>query len=262
MQDKKPDLSLFYVFGTHCYPTNSNDDLGKLDAKADIGIFVSYALVKKAFRVYNKRTQKLIKTIHVTFDELTAMASEQLGSGLGLQCMTPATSSSGLVPNLILQQPCNPPPRDDWNCLFQPMFDEYFNPIKIVVSLVPDAVALRTIDLADSPVSTLIDQDASSTNFHNDPLHETLYEDLTSQGSSSNVRPIHTPFESLSRWTKDHPIANVIGDPSRSIFKRNNNSFLACRVKSVGSTAPLEKCCEIRKLDSMSYHTRGACLRP
>ncbi|GJT95891.1 retrovirus-related pol polyprotein from transposon TNT 1-94 [Tanacetum coccineum] len=36
MQDKKPDLSFFHVFGAHCYPTNDNDDLGKLDAKADI----------------------------------------------------------------------------------------------------------------------------------------------------------------------------------------------------------------------------------
>nr|GEV71876.1 hypothetical protein [Tanacetum cinerariifolium] len=41
----------------------------------------------------------------------------------------------------------------------------------------------------------------------------------------------------------------------------SNRSFRACRVKSAGSTAPLEKCCEIRKLDNMSYHARGACLR-
>ncbi|GKA20878.1 hypothetical protein Tco_0700867 [Tanacetum coccineum] len=41
-----------------------------------------------------------------------------------------------------------------------------------------------------------------------------------------------------------------------------NKSCPAFRVKSVGSTAPLEKCCEMRKLDSMSYHARGACLRP
>nr|GEZ85241.1 retrovirus-related Pol polyprotein from transposon TNT 1-94 [Tanacetum cinerariifolium] len=75
---------------------NDNDDLGKLDAKDDIGNFVGYAPAKKAFRIYNKRTRKIIETIHVTFDELTAMASKQLGSGLGLQCMTPATSSSGL----------------------------------------------------------------------------------------------------------------------------------------------------------------------
>ncbi|GKA63998.1 retrovirus-related pol polyprotein from transposon TNT 1-94, partial [Tanacetum coccineum] len=46
--------------------------------------------------------------------------------------------------------------------------------------------------------------------FHNDPLHEPLYEDSTSQGSSSNVRPSHTPFELIGRWTNDHPIANVI----------------------------------------------------
>ncbi|GKD89384.1 hypothetical protein Tco_1364891, partial [Tanacetum coccineum] len=83
--------------------------------------------------------------------------------------------------------------------LFQPMFDEYFNPPTIAVSPVPVVVAPRAVDLADSPVSTSIDQDAPSIR------------------SSSNVRPIHTLFESLGRWTKDHPIANVIGDPSRSV---------------------------------------------
>ncbi|GKF33839.1 hypothetical protein Tco_0107039, partial [Tanacetum coccineum] len=77
--------------------------------------------------------------------------------------MTPATSSSGLVTNSIPQQPCNPPPRDDWDRLFQPMFDEYFNPPTIVVSPVPVAAAPRAVDLADSPVSTSIDQDAPST---------------------------------------------------------------------------------------------------
>ncbi|GKG08590.1 retrovirus-related pol polyprotein from transposon TNT 1-94, partial [Tanacetum coccineum] len=113
MQDKKPDLSFFYVFGALCYPTNNNDDLGKLDAKANIGIFVGYALAKKAFKIYNKRTQKIIETIHVSFDELSAMASEKFNSGPGLQCMTPATFCLGLVPNTISQQPCIPPPRDD-----------------------------------------------------------------------------------------------------------------------------------------------------
>ncbi|GJV60605.1 hypothetical protein Tco_1466705 [Tanacetum coccineum] len=136
--------------------------------------------------------------------------------------MTPATSSSGLVSNPIPQKPCNTSIRDDWDRLFQPMFDEYFNPPTIVVSLVPVAAAPRVVDLADSPVSTLIDQDALSTSipstqeqehspiisqgfkespkmlhFHDDPLYESLHEDSTSQGSSSNVRPIHTPFESL-----------------------------------------------------------------
>ncbi|GJS02899.1 retrovirus-related pol polyprotein from transposon TNT 1-94 [Tanacetum coccineum] len=163
MQDKKPDLSFFHVFGSLCYPTNDNDDLGKLDAKADIGIFVGYAPAKKAFRIYNKRTRKIIETIHVTFDELTAMASEQFSSGPGLHSMTPATSSSGLVSNPVSQQPCIPPKRDDWDRLFQPMFDEYFTPPSIVVSPVQEDVAPRAVVLADSHVSTSIGQDVPST---------------------------------------------------------------------------------------------------
>ncbi|GJT21887.1 retrovirus-related pol polyprotein from transposon TNT 1-94 [Tanacetum coccineum] len=36
------------LFGSLCYPTNDYDDVGKLKAKADIGIFVGYAPTKKA----------------------------------------------------------------------------------------------------------------------------------------------------------------------------------------------------------------------
>ncbi|GJT55472.1 retrovirus-related pol polyprotein from transposon TNT 1-94 [Tanacetum coccineum] len=159
--------------------------------------------------------------------------------------MTPKTSRSGLIPNIIPQQPCKPPNRDDWDTLFQPLFDEYFNPPTIVVSPVPVAAAPRAVEIADSPMSTSIDQDVPSSSisstqdqehspinsqsveespktllFHDDPLHDPLHEDSTSQGSSSNVRPSHTPFELIGIWTKDRLIANVIGDPSHSVSTR------------------------------------------
>ncbi|GKC57833.1 integrase, catalytic region, zinc finger, CCHC-type containing protein [Tanacetum coccineum] len=94
MQDKKPDLSFLHVFGSLCYPTNDHEDLGKFDAKADIGIFIGYAPAKKAFRIYNRRTRLITITIHVTFDELTAMAFGQFNSGPGLYYMTPTTSNT------------------------------------------------------------------------------------------------------------------------------------------------------------------------
>nr|GEW25656.1 hypothetical protein [Tanacetum cinerariifolium] len=150
-----------------------------------------------------------------------------------------------LVPNIIPQQPCNPPNRDDWDSLFQPLFNEYFIPPTIAVSPVLVAAVPRSIEIANSPVSTSIDQDATSSSipstqekeyssiisqgvkespktplYHDDPLYDFLHKDSTSQGSSSNVRPSHTLFEHISRWTKDHPIANVIGDPSRSVSTR------------------------------------------
>ncbi|GJY74592.1 integrase, catalytic region, zinc finger, CCHC-type containing protein [Tanacetum coccineum] len=148
---------------------------------------------------------------------LTVMASEQLGSRPGLQSMTIATSSLGLDPNLISQQPCIPPPRDDWDRLFQPMFDEYFNPSTIVVSLVPVATALRAVDLADSSVSTSVDQDDPSTSIPSTQDQE--HSPVISKGSSSNVRPIHTLSESLGRWTKDHPIVNVKTDEFSGVLK-------------------------------------------
>ncbi|GKD76321.1 retrovirus-related pol polyprotein from transposon TNT 1-94 [Tanacetum coccineum] len=163
MHDKKPDLSFLYIFSSLCYPTNDSEDLGKLNAKADIGIFVGYAPAKKAFRIYNRRTWKIMETIHVTFDELIAIASEQFSSGPGLQFMTLATSSSRLVPNPVPQQPFNSPTRNDWDCLFQPMFDEYFNPPLSAVSPVPVVVAPRAVKIAVTPSSTTIDQDAPSS---------------------------------------------------------------------------------------------------
>ncbi|GJV63991.1 retrovirus-related pol polyprotein from transposon TNT 1-94 [Tanacetum coccineum] len=47
VHDKKPDLTFFRVFGALCYPTNDNEDLGKLQPTADIGIFVGYVPSRK-----------------------------------------------------------------------------------------------------------------------------------------------------------------------------------------------------------------------
>ncbi|GJW80911.1 retrovirus-related pol polyprotein from transposon TNT 1-94 [Tanacetum coccineum] len=65
-----------------------------------------------------------------------------------------------------------------------------------------------------------VEESPKKPHFHNDPLHESLHKDSTSQGSSSNVIPSHTQVELLGRWTKDHPIENVIRDPSRSVSTR------------------------------------------
>ncbi|GJY96660.1 retrovirus-related pol polyprotein from transposon TNT 1-94, partial [Tanacetum coccineum] len=199
IHDKKPDLLFLYVFGSLCYPTNDSEDLGKLNAKDDI-----------------------------------AMTSEQFNSGPELQVMILATSSSELIPNLVPQQPFNPPMRNDLDRLFQPMFDEYFNPPSSAVSLVRVAVALRSVEIAATPSSITIDQDApssstSSTNqqkqssiisqgveepilnaHFNNPCHEPLYDVSTSQESSSNVQSSHSSLELIGKWTKDHPLANVI----------------------------------------------------
>nr|GEY38501.1 retrovirus-related Pol polyprotein from transposon TNT 1-94 [Tanacetum cinerariifolium] len=91
LHNKLPDLSFLHVFGALCYPTNDSENLGKLQSKPDIRIFIGYAPTKNAFRIYNRHTRRIIETIYVEFDELMTMASEQSSSGPVLNEMTPAT---------------------------------------------------------------------------------------------------------------------------------------------------------------------------
>nr|GEU53101.1 retrovirus-related Pol polyprotein from transposon TNT 1-94 [Tanacetum cinerariifolium] len=81
VHNKKPDLTFLHVFNALCYPTNDSEDLGKLQPTADIRIFVGYAPSKKGYRIYNKKTRRIMETIHVQFDELSKpMAPMQLST--------------------------------------------------------------------------------------------------------------------------------------------------------------------------------------
>nr|GEU73147.1 hypothetical protein [Tanacetum cinerariifolium] len=116
LRNKLHDLSFLHVFGALCYPTNNSENLGKLQPKADIGIFIGYAPTKKAFRIYNRRTRRIVETIHVDFDELTTVTSKQSSSGPTLNKMTPATiiqaESTGPPSSTTVDQDA-PSPRND-----------------------------------------------------------------------------------------------------------------------------------------------------
>ncbi|GJV01301.1 retrovirus-related pol polyprotein from transposon TNT 1-94 [Tanacetum coccineum] len=237
LHDKLPDLSFFHVFGALRYPTNDSENLGKLQLKADIGIFIGYAPTKKAFRIYNRRTRRIIETIHVDFDELTAMASEHSSSGPVLHDMTPATISSGLVPHPPPLTPFVPPSRTP----------EVIAPIDEVVALEPAAST-------GLPSSTTVDQDAPSPSIsqttpetHSPIIPNNVEEDdhdldvahmnndsffgipipenHSEASSSSDVIPtvVHTaaPYsEHVTKWTKDHPLDNIIGELERPVSIR------------------------------------------
>ncbi|GKE74583.1 integrase, catalytic region, zinc finger, CCHC-type containing protein [Tanacetum coccineum] len=169
LHDKLPDLSFFHVFGAICYPTNDSENLGKLQLKADISIFIGYAPTKKAFRIYNRRTRRIIETIHVDFDELTAMAYEHSSSGPALHEMTPVTISLGLVPHPPPLTPFVPPLRSDLDLLFQTLFDELLTPLTSIDCPAPKFIASIDEVLAPEPAastglpsSTTVDQDAPS----------------------------------------------------------------------------------------------------
>ncbi|GKF73474.1 hypothetical protein Tco_0219806, partial [Tanacetum coccineum] len=164
---------------------------------------IGYAPTKKAFQIYNRRTRRIIETIHVVYDELTAMASEHSSSGPALQDMTPVSLNSGLVPNPSPSTPFVPPSRSEWDLLFQPMFDESLNVdfhAPEVIAPIPEAVAPSpsTSHTTQGTQTPIISHDVEEDNHDikvahmgNDPYFGILIPEVTSdQSSSSNV--IHT----------------------------------------------------------------------
>nr|GFC13976.1 hypothetical protein [Tanacetum cinerariifolium]GFC15271.1 hypothetical protein [Tanacetum cinerariifolium] len=103
------------------------------------------------------------------------MASEQSSSGPALNEMTPVTISLGLVPKPSSSTPYVPPSRNDWDLLFQSLFDELLTPPpsvdppdpKVIAPIV-DVIPLVQAESTGSPSSTTVDQDAPLP--RNDPL--------------------------------------------------------------------------------------------
>ena len=45
------------------------DKLSKFDPKSDLGVFLGYYSISKAYRAYSKRTHVVEETIHISFKE-------------------------------------------------------------------------------------------------------------------------------------------------------------------------------------------------
>ncbi|GJU03438.1 hypothetical protein Tco_1113776 [Tanacetum coccineum] len=97
---------------------------------------------------------RIIETIHVDFDELTAMASKHSNSGPVLHEMTLATISSGIVPNPPPLTLFVPPSRTDWDLLFQALLDELLNPPSSVDRLALEVIAPIKEVVAPEPAAS------------------------------------------------------------------------------------------------------------
>nr|GEX07149.1 hypothetical protein [Tanacetum cinerariifolium] len=84
--------------------------------------------------------------------------------------------------------------------------------------LAKQAAAPRPVDPGSSPLSTTIDTDAPLASISSTQEQEQY--PIITQESSSNVQSSQTPIELLGKWTKNHPLANIISNPSRPISIR------------------------------------------
>ncbi|GJT56692.1 retrovirus-related pol polyprotein from transposon TNT 1-94 [Tanacetum coccineum] len=144
------------------------------------------------------------------------MAPVQFSSGPAPILLTPGPISSGLVPNPAPAIPFAPPTNKELEMLFQPMFDEYFNPPGIRQNPIP------VIPTAGEPSAEVNPFAAADP----EPFVNEFAPVDNSEASSSGE--INIPESSQStqhhehvrKWTDSHPIDNIIGNPSRPVSTR------------------------------------------
>ncbi|GJS30066.1 hypothetical protein Tco_0490686 [Tanacetum coccineum] len=210
-RNSKSDLKFLHIFGALCYPINDGEDLGKLKPKANICIFI------------------------------------------------------GIIPNSASSTLTQPPSKKELDILFQPMFDEYFKPTLSVVSPTISSANLSQ-DTTGAISSTKIDQDAhspSTTQLTNEtitPIQDNNVEEqnqenqdtefnsdtftnsfappksCSTESSTMNVGPsnMHTfnqLYSHTRKWTKDHPLETIIGNPSQPVQQDDNSKTMLCAMQ-------------------------------
>nr|GFC97842.1 integrase, catalytic region, zinc finger, CCHC-type, peptidase aspartic, catalytic [Tanacetum cinerariifolium] len=100
--------------------------------KGDECIFVGYSTQSRAFRVFNKRTRVIMESIHVNFDEMPQIASDQISFDPAPECQTMALNHDSLSPAIQCHENVHQADRtvttsNELDLLFSPMFDELLN---------------------------------------------------------------------------------------------------------------------------------------
>nr|GFB86787.1 hypothetical protein [Tanacetum cinerariifolium] len=247
INERKPSVKFFHIFGSICYIVRDGENLDKMKEKGDECIFVEYSTQSSAYRVFNKITRVIMESIHVNFDELPQMASAhnsfdpaptcqtmasvQISTDPALECQTMALEHNSLSPGRKCQE--NVSHRDktfttsnELDLLFSPMFDELLNGSSKVVSKSSAVSAADAPNQRQQPTTPLNSHTTPTPTCQTPPI-------ITTVISSENINQAEPQAEnnpvaddefinifSTPRWTKDHPLEQVIGNPSQSVRTR------------------------------------------
>ncbi|GKA39744.1 retrovirus-related pol polyprotein from transposon TNT 1-94 [Tanacetum coccineum] len=173
INDRKPSIRHLHIFGCTCYLIRDGENLDKMKEKGDLCILVGYSTQSKGYRVYNKRTRFIVKSIHLRFNEIKemSMTSNQNSSGLAPQRQETSVDNNTL--GLILQQQkeldydnfgpalqlqnvspsadTTAPSQQELDILFGPLYDEFFT------------ICTSSVNKSSSPTNNSKQQDTPPT---------------------------------------------------------------------------------------------------
>ncbi|GJW74278.1 retrovirus-related pol polyprotein from transposon TNT 1-94 [Tanacetum coccineum] len=214
INDRKPSIKHLHIFGCTCYLTRDGENLDKMKEKGDSCILVGYSTQSKGYRVYNKRTRLIVESIHLRFDEFKEMSETSV-----------ANNTSGLVPQRQKASDYdNPDPAPELQNVYPSADTTSSSPTD---NSVPQDTHPSTNIQPTSEPSTPTNTHAEENNDHQaeftnpfcTPVQE-IAESSSRNIGNSNVHTFNQPQDSEYRWTKDHPLTQVRGNPSKPVQTR------------------------------------------
>ncbi|KAI3745964.1 hypothetical protein L6452_08379 [Arctium lappa] len=268
INNKTPTIKYFHIFGCKCFVLNDRESLNKFSAKADEGIFIGYSSTSAAYRVYLKKSQTVVESVNVTFDE--EMASEQLNSE---PVITGVLASGHITPEPVSTATNSDNAStsishlSDLDLLFEFFYDEFLGsniPKSVVTDRSEDTtcnhpVTSDVITEQASPVQTthiptstptvedvqvtaepevtvsvgcdtistqqpesVVPTDASAPETSTANLPPVIQTEDSDSGflDDDHVQSVSTPLPHEHRWTKEHPLHQVIGDLNKPVQTR------------------------------------------
>ncbi|KAJ9544469.1 hypothetical protein OSB04_024176 [Centaurea solstitialis] len=204
-RNRKPSIEHFHIFGYVCYILNNKDNMGKFDSKSDDGIFLRYSSIFKTYRVVNKRRQSIEKTIHVRFDEP--------------------------VPDVPIVDPSPQNPPDG--------FEELSIPPQIPVPAVIDATPITQVaPETDQPTSS--EDMSSQPQSESAPAPTNLLVDPSNIEASTSGQDYSEHQRPALRWTKSHPIDQVLGNLTSGVKTRPQSCNICLYVNFYSEIEPKE----------------------
>nr|GFA05720.1 hypothetical protein [Tanacetum cinerariifolium] len=245
INDRKPLVKFFHIFGSLCYIVRDGENHDKMKEEGDECIFVGYSTQSGAYKVFNKRTRVIMESIHVNFDELPIMASDHISSDPAPEYQRMALEHDSLSPAIqrcakssAISSADAPKQRRQHTT----PLNNHTTPALTcqVLTLALTVTSSENINQAETYAENNQVVDDEFINIFCTPIQDQRETSLH-HIDSSNMHTFYQRYPSEHRWTKDHSLEQVIGNPSQSVRKRcqlESNGEMCMFALTVSRTKP------------------------
>ena len=105
---RKPNVKYSIIFGSTCFILKNRENVGKFDSRSDEGIFLGYSFTSKAYRVYNKRTMKVMEIVNVVIDESLESSFDKFSEEIPKEILPPEPKEVQEIVEQELASPSTP----------------------------------------------------------------------------------------------------------------------------------------------------------